>query len=182
VLATSIAAHDADALAEAYREHSHVLFDFARSIVRDPTLAEDVVQDVFVRLWNQAERFEPARGSLRSYLLTLGYGRSIDVTRSESARRKREEREGVLAATTTDTDGAEDTFVGNDAVHVALDALQPAEREAIALAYFGGHSYREVAAMLRVPEGTTKNRIRSGLAHLRIELAETEPADEALSS
>jgi RNA polymerase sigma-70 factor (ECF subfamily) len=180
-LAVSIVAHDPDALAEAYREHSHSLFDFARSIVRDPTLAEDIVQDVFVRLWNQAERFDATRGSLRSYLLTLGYGRSIDITRSESARRSREQRECVLSAATADAGGTEDAFVVGDAVHLALEVLPSTEREAIALAYFGDHSYREVASILGTPEGTIKNRIRAGLAHLRAELADTEVVDEVLS-
>ncbi len=179
-LAASIVAHDPAALAEAYREYSHSLFDFARSIVRDQVLAEDVVQDVFLRLWNQAERFDPTRGSLRSYVLTLGYGRSIDVTRSESARRKREEREGVLTGAPVDAGGAEDALADRDAVHQALDALQPTEREAIALAYFGDHSYREVAAILGAPEGTVKNRIRAGLAHLRTQLADPGMANPGL--
>jgi len=162
-----IVGRDADALAEVYREHSHAIFGFARCIVRSTALAEDVVQDVFVRLWNHADRFEPDRGSLRSYLFTLAHGRSIDLVRSESARRHREERDATLA-----DQNSEEDLAGNHAVHAALEHLGAPEREALALAYFAGYSYRQVASMLDVPEGTIKNRIRSGLAHLRVDLTE----------
>src|ERR1700683_5390060 len=81
------------AMAALYERHAKAVFDYARFTVGERTLAEEVVQDVFVRLWKQPERFDSARGSVRTYLLTLAYGRSIDVARSESSRRRREERE-----------------------------------------------------------------------------------------
>jgi RNA polymerase sigma-70 factor (ECF subfamily) len=167
-VATGILAGRAEALARAYEQHATAVFDFSRCIVRDAGLAEDVVQDVFLRLWRSPDRFDPDRGSLRSYLLTMAYGRSIDVVRSETARHRREAREIRLSVVAPNRD--DDALLDRDVVRDALATLHVAEREAIALAYFGGYSYRQVAAVLGVPEGTIKNRIRTGLAHLREEL------------
>lgn len=168
----SIAAGSADALADAYSEHAEGVFEFSRSILKSRVLAEDVVQDVFVRFWNHAERFDAARGSLRSYLITLTYGRSIDIVRSESARRRRETRDCELSTAARQPDGLDEQVVNDETVHSAVDELQDTERIAVSLAYFGEHSYREVAALLDVPEGTVKTRIRAGLARLRGDLSE----------
>ena len=168
-IVSGIAARDADALAVAYEEHSHAVFDFSRCVIGSSDIAEDVVQDVFLRLWNRPEAFDHARGSLRSFLLAMANGRSIDLVRSDTARHRREAREARLA--TGDPGGHDDDdIVTHGVVEAALAALQPDQREAIALAYFAGYSYRQVATHLGVPEGTVKNRIRTGLAHLREEL------------
>ena len=173
---SGIAARNADALAVAYEEHAHAVFDFSRCVIGSSDIAEDVVQDVFLRLWNRPEAFDPARGSLRSFLLAMANGRSIDLVRADTARHRRETREARLAP--DDPGGHEDDdIVTHGVVEAALAALQPDQREAIALAYFAGYSYREVAARLGAPEGTVKNRIRTGLAHLRVELRDGGPDD-----
>jgi RNA polymerase sigma-70 factor (ECF subfamily) len=82
-----------DALSEVYRRHAPAAFGLARRIVGDRALAEEVVQEVFLRLWNAPDRFDAARGSLRTYLLTQTHGRSVDVVRAEAARRAVELRE-----------------------------------------------------------------------------------------
>src|SRR3954447_17855626 len=82
-----------DALAEAYRRHAGAVFALAGRLLADATLAEEVVQEVFVRLWDAPDRFDPDRGSLRSFLLANCHGRSVDLVRSEQSRREREERE-----------------------------------------------------------------------------------------
>lgn len=163
-----------DALAEVYRRHAGAAFGLARRIVGERTLAEEVVQEVFLRIWNEPDRFDPARGSLRSYLLAQTHGRSVDLIRSESSRRAREEREAVLA-TSGSYDLEREVWDLTQAEHVreALTRLSSAERDAIELAYFGGHTYREVANMLGEPEGTVKSRIRSGLNRLRGALVDT---------
>ncbi|HEV2767719.1 MAG TPA: sigma-70 family RNA polymerase sigma factor, partial [Acidimicrobiales bacterium] len=79
-----------DALAEAYRRHAGAVYALARRLLNDPTLAEEVVQEVFLRLWDSPEKFDPERGSLRSYLLAQCHGRSVDLIRSEQSRRNRE--------------------------------------------------------------------------------------------
>jgi RNA polymerase sigma-70 factor (ECF subfamily) len=161
------------ALAEAYRRHAGGAFGLALRITGDRALAEEVVQEVFLRLWNEPERFDPARGSLRSYLLTNTHGRSVDLIRSESARRTREQRD----ASRTPAPGYDlerEVWDLTLAEHVrdAVAELRDEERAAIELAYFDGHTYREVAGLLDEPEGTVKSRIRSGLGRLRESLIE----------
>jgi RNA polymerase sigma-70 factor (ECF subfamily) len=160
------------ALAVAYDRNSHVLFDTARCLVGQRALAEEVVQDVFVKLWNSPGRFDASRGTLKSYLTTLAYGRAVDVARSEGARRRREEREARLTGRDFTIAGADHDTIVTDELRDALATLRETEREAIAMAYFFGYSYREVASRLDVPEGTVKNRIRTGLARLREHFAD----------
>src|SRR3954469_11217149 len=97
-LVEAILLSDEAALAEAYKRHAHASRALARQLARDPSLAEEVVQEVFIRLWRQPDRFEPTRGSLRSYLLANTHGRALDVVRSEASRRRREERESRMRA------------------------------------------------------------------------------------
>jgi RNA polymerase sigma-70 factor (ECF subfamily) len=157
-----------DALAEAYRRHGGAVFGLAQRVVGDRTLAEEVVQEVFLRLWNAPDRFDPGRGSLRSYLLANGHGRSVDLVRSESARRLREAREHrERAEAGYDLEHEVWDLAVGEHVRDALAELPVDERRAIELAYFGGHSYREVAELLGQPEGTVKSRIRAGLQRLR---------------
>ena len=87
-----------EALAETYRRHAGAVFGLARRLLADDTIAEEIVQEVFLRIWQQPEKFDPERGSLRSYLLALTHGRTVDVLRSETSRRRREEREARSTA------------------------------------------------------------------------------------
>lgn len=157
-----------DALAEAYRRHAGAAFGLARRLLSDRQLAEEVLQEVFLRLWNRPERFDAERGSLRAYLLAQTHGRSVDLLRSESSRRRREERESRQAPAVIDDIEREvmDLTVAEQVKDIVA-ALPLDERQAIELAYFGGHTYRQVAVMLDAPEGTVKSRIRSGLKRLR---------------
>lgn len=171
-LVDEIADGSTDALTRAYGLHSAAVFRFARCVVGRQNLAEEVVQDVFLRLWNEPERFDAGRGSLRSWLMTQAHGKSIDLVRSETARTRREEREARLSVAGAVDAGIDDPVIASDEMRVALATLSEPEREAIGLAYFVGYSYREVAERLGVPEGTIKNRIRKGLARLRVALAD----------
>lgn len=161
-----------EALAEAFRRHSGSVLALARRLLNEPAQAEEIVQEVFLRLWNAPERFDPSRGSLRSYLLTQAHGRAVDAIRSDTSRRRREDRDAQQAtAAGYDLEREVGDLIVAEHVREAVAALAPAEREAIELAYFGGHTYREVAAMLNEPEGTIKTRIRSGMVRLRSGLA-----------
>ena len=170
-LVVSIGRYQQAALAEAYRRHAGATFGLAKRLLNDHARAEEVVQEVFVRLWNEPSRFDPERGTLRSFLLAHTHGRSVDLIRADVSRRNREEKEARQQA-----DGGYDiahevwdlALAGH--VRDAMETLQEGEREAIELAYFGGLTYKEAADQLGEPEGTVKSRIRSGLTKLRVEL------------
>jgi RNA polymerase sigma-70 factor, ECF subfamily len=148
---------------------------FARRLVGDSGRAEEISQEVFLRLWERSSRFDAERGSLRSFLLAVTHGRALDVLRSDTARVARERRDALR--TIPPETGVEAQVVAltvADAVRQALAQLPEHERNAVELAYMGGHSYRAVARMLNEPEGTVKSRIRRGLAKLRELLAAQE--------
>jgi RNA polymerase sigma-70 factor (ECF subfamily) len=170
-LVAAIHRRDEAALAEAYRRHAGAVFGLARRVVSDATLAEEVVQEVFLRLWNAPEKFDPDRGALKTFLMTTTHGRSIDIVRSETARRNREARD-FRRTTRPGTDVQEEVIELSvvDQVHRAIGKLPDRQREAIELAHLRGHTYQEVAAILGQPEGTVKSRIRAGLKRLRDEL------------
>ena len=162
-----------DALAEAYRRHAGAVFALARRVIGDPQRAEEVVQEVFLRLWDHPDRFDPERGKLRSFLLSQCHGRSVDLIRSEEARKAREARDHrERAEAGYDLEHEVWDLAVAEHVREALDALPEEERRAIELAYFGGRSYREGAELLGQPEGTVKSRIRAGLKRLRTGLTE----------
>ncbi|MEP1124346.1 MAG: sigma-70 family RNA polymerase sigma factor [Ilumatobacter sp.] len=170
-LIVSIGRFSQDALAEAYRRHAGAVFGLAKRLLTDHARAEEIVQEVFVRLWNEPDRFDPERGTLRSFLLANAHGRAVDVIRSDASRRRREEREASQTAA-AGYDVAREVWDLALASHVreAMHVLHEGERAAIELAYFGGLTYREVADRLDEAEGTVKSRIRSGLKKLRNEL------------
>ena len=159
---------DHDALAELYRRYGGAVWAVARRVCNDRTMAEDVTQTVFVDLWRRPERFDASRGSLRPWLIAQAHARAVDLVRSETARQRRQEREAHYAPPPSpDVEAAAHLASLSEDVRRALDTLATDERDAIVLAYFGGHSYRETAALLGAPEGTIKSRIRRGLSGLR---------------
>jgi RNA polymerase sigma-70 factor (ECF subfamily) len=161
------------ALAEIYRRHGGAVHSLARRILRSDPPAEEITQEVFLDLWKHPEKFDAQRGTLRSFLLARTHGKSVDFIRSETARRNREERTSRETATAGyDIDHEVWDMAVAEQVQEALVALPEDLRQPIELAYFGGHTYREVAVMLEQPEGTVKSRIRSGLVKLRANLAE----------
>jgi len=174
-LVAAITRRDEAALAEAMRRHRGPVLAFARRLVGDSGRAEEISQEVFLRLWERSARFDAERGSLRTFLLAVTHGRSLDVLRSDTARVAREKRDAVR--TIPAETGVEAQVVAQtvaDAVRQALAQLPEHDRNTVELAYLGGHSYRTVARMLDEPEGTVKSRIRRGLAKLRELLAAQE--------
>ncbi len=173
-LVTSIARYSEVALAEAYRRHGGAVYGLAKRVLHNATEAEDVTQEVFLRLWNEPDRFDPARGSLRSFLLAQAHGRAVDAVRSSSSRRARETRDALRTAEAAyDMQREVWDLAVADLVSQAMGELPEEERRAIELAYFDGCTYREVARLLDQPEGTIKSRIRNGMRRMRAVLADT---------
>jgi len=154
---------DDAALGEIYDQFSSLVYGLAFRVIGDPRAAEDVSQDVFVWLWERPSSFDPARGSLRTWLGTLTHRRSVDYVRREEARRRRNERDAARLAPVPDVGEMAAALVTAERVRAALDVLPADQREAIDLAYFGGKTYREVADVLGIPEGTAKSRLRLAL-------------------
>jgi RNA polymerase sigma-70 factor (ECF subfamily) len=172
-LVTSIARYSEVALAEVYRRHGGAVYGLAKRVLHNPAEAEDVTQEVFLRLWNQPDRFDAARGSLRSFLLAQAHGRAVDAVRSSSSRRLREARDAVRTAEAGyDLQHEVWDLAVADQVTRAMGNLPEEERRAIELAYFDGHTYREVAQLLDQPEGTVKSRIRNGMRRMRAVLTD----------
>jgi RNA polymerase sigma-70 factor (ECF subfamily) len=180
-LVVAISRYHQDALAEAYRRHGGAVFGLARRLLSGASQAEEVAQEVFLRLWDQPEKYDPGRGSLRSYLLAQCHGRSVDLLRSETSRRQREERDlRRTAEAGYDVEREVWDLTVSERMGEALGRLPDSERRAIELAYYAGHSYREVASLLGEPEGTVKSRIRSGLRRLRNQLVDAGLVDADL--
>lgn len=155
-----LVAGDPAALADLYDLAAGLVFGLVLRILRDRAEAEDVVQEVFVQVWRQAERFDPARGSLNAWLCTIARTRALDRLRRRAARR--EEPEGSQPPA-VEAPRPEDAL----AVRAALESLPAPQREALALAYFEGLTHTEIAARLGEPLGTVKTRIRAALLRLR---------------
>lgn len=171
-LVTLVARYDEIALAEIYRRHGGAVFGLARRVLNNQTEAEDVTQEIFLRLWNQPERFDSARGTLRSFLLTQAHARAVDVIRSLSSSRRREVNDAARTANAGyDVHREAWDVVLSEEVVRALRELPLEERRAIELAYFEGHTYVEVAQILNEPEGTVKGRIRNGMRRMRGDLS-----------
>jgi RNA polymerase sigma-70 factor (ECF subfamily) len=167
-LIRAVGAGEQPALGEIYRRYAGAVWAVARRVCNDRVLAEDVSQTVFTDLWRRPGRFDPARGRLRPWLVAQAHARAVDTVRSETARQRRQDREGQLAPVTEhDVEATVHAAALGDDVRRAVEQLSADEREAIVLSYFGGHSYRETAEMLGAPEGTVKTRIRRGLMGLR---------------
>ena len=167
-LVACLSSEGGDAYAELYRRHSASVAAVARMILVNDERCQDVVAEVFVGLWFSPEKFESSRGSLLTFLRMKARGRSIDIIRTEVARRRREES-GRDSPNDNDPD-SDIAMIGAEAALVVRDALAllpPNQREPIYLAFFSGLSYHEVARRLDLPEGTVKGRIRAGMRRLQ---------------
>ncbi|HET9780667.1 MAG TPA: sigma-70 family RNA polymerase sigma factor [Candidatus Dormibacteraeota bacterium] len=170
-LVRALAARDASALAALYDRYGGLAYSVGFRILGDAGLAEDTVQECFLKLWSSAATFDPMRGSLRTWLLTLVRNRAIDKLRGRRSRTGRDidlEVAEPAAAEGRGSDPWEEIAFATEqrAVRSALDRLPVEQRQAVELAYFGGYSQREIAEMTRVPLSTVKGRMRLALEKL----------------
>nr|MBA3266817.1 sigma-70 family RNA polymerase sigma factor [Acidimicrobiia bacterium] len=172
-LAADLRARDGDAWAVTYVRFSASMRRLAHRLV-SVDQADDVVHEVFARFWERPDLYDPARGSLRNYLLDMTRGRSIDAYRSDAARRGREIRDLDRRSSDFVVSIEADAIAGltTDQLIIIIRMLPRGERQAIGLAFFRDLSYQQVAAALGLPEGTVKSRIRAGLARTRTALGE----------
>lgn len=164
-LMAAVIAQDQHALEEIYKRNGGAVFGLCVRVLGDRSAAEDIAQEIFLKLWQEPLRFDAQRGSLKTFLQKQAHSRCIERFRSESARQRREDsfgRESDIA----NLEGEVLASIQSVDVKNALLKLDEQERQAIVLAYYGGFSYREVAQKLGTPEGTIKSRIRLGLRKL----------------
>ncbi len=166
-LLSRVARGDEAAFAAVYDRVAGAVFGLVRHVLRDPAQSEEVTQEVLLEVWRTASHFDSRQGSATAWLMTMAHRRAVDRVRSSQAATKREQR---AAHTTTDYDVvAEEVEARLDAQRVrrCLESLTVLQRESVMLAYYGGHTYREVASLLGVAVGTVKTRMRDGLIRLR---------------
>ena len=143
------------------------VFGVVRAVVRDPAQVEEVCQEVLLEVWCAASRFEPGRGSALAWVTTIAHRRAVDRVRSEHRSAARQLRAATHHVDYDEVAEAVEIRLDRERVRRCLGSLTSVQRESVTLAYYGGYTVRQVAALLAVPEGTVKTRMRDGLIRLR---------------
>jgi RNA polymerase sigma-70 factor (ECF subfamily) len=175
----SAVTHDSSWFESMVREYTALAFSVAVRVVRDPAVAEDVVQEAFLSVWRQSATYNQARGSLRSWLLAVVRNRAIDRIRAESSRPTAAASDVdslISLASETDVWADVSAALDRESLRTALRCLPAEQRQAIEMAYYDGLTHVEISELLAVPLGTVKGRMRLGLEKLRTQLVHTRAA------
>ncbi len=168
-LLRQVARGDDQAFDAVYTRVSGPVYGLVRRVLRDEAQSEEVAQEVLLRVWREAPRFDESKGSAMAWIMTIAHRRAVDRVRSEESSSARHERAALLDTTPAYDEVTESVLarLDQEAVRQCLATLTPLQRESVTMAYYNGHTYGEVAELLAVPLGTTKTRIRDGLIRLR---------------
>ena len=167
-LLTLVGRRDQAAFETVYDRVAAPVFGLIRRVLRDPAQSEEVAQETLFEVWRTAARFDPARGSAVTWVMTIAHRRAVDRVRSEVAAAEREARAASRSAVPADEVAeAVESSLEAERVSRCLDGLTDLQRESITLAYYAGYTYQQVASVLGVALGTVKTRIRDGLKRLR---------------
>jgi RNA polymerase sigma-70 factor (ECF subfamily) len=160
------------AFGQLYDQCAGRVLGLVRRLLRDSAQSEEVTQEIFLEVWQNAKRYDPAKGSATTWILTMSHRRAVDRIRSSQSTRDRDTKIG-LRDMETEYDSVSESVeirVEHERVGQALLRLTELQRQAVTLSYYGGYSHSEVAEMLKVPIGTVKTRLRDGMIRLRDEL------------
>lgn len=162
-----VARGDERAFGSVYDQLAGPVYGLIRRVVRNPAQSEEVAQEVLLEVWRAASRFDPAKGSAATWVMTIAHRRAVDRVRSAAAATEREQRTALPPSASDDVADAVEASLEQERVRRCLEDLTDLQRESITLAYYGGYSYREVSALLGSTLGTIKTRIRDGLIRMR---------------
>ncbi|MGP6177829.1 ECF RNA polymerase sigma factor SigK [Microbacterium sp. A196] len=171
-LLVRVASGDQRAFAELYDLLSSRVFGLILRVVVNRAQSEEVLQEVFLEIWQSSARFAPNKGQGRTWILTMAHRRAVDRVRASQSSSDRDIRAGIRDIGVAHDSVAEqvELSIEGDRVVSALGMLPESQREAIVLSYYGGYSQSEIAVLLGTPLGTIKTRMRDGLSRLRNEM------------
>ena len=171
-LLASVALGDQRAFASLYDQMAPRVFGLVRRLLRDHAQSEEVTQEIFLEIWENATRYDARKGGASTWIMTMAHRRAVDRVRASQASRNRDTKIGIR-----DYDAAYDNVsetvqirIEHERVEKAMLRLTELQRQAVSLAYYGGYSHSEVAELLSVPIGTVKTRLRDGMIRLRDEM------------